>query len=385
MNCPDKRLKKVGGFTLIELAVTLAIMGVFAFAMFTLVPSLRGLPVFTKVTASTLNQAEAALNGFILTRGRLPCPDTSPNNLGEEDCTGLAIKGWLPVRTLGLSLTEPVRYGVYRAPNATAGLDGDLAVLTNRYQPNDPGTLPTLGAVVLTAPITLANGLDTCIALLNVTNAITGTVLTAGPQSVRIAYGLAVAGPKGSAFDGLNASADKFELAGTPKSGTYDDDTRTLGSAELFTRLGCANRLSATHSSAMALYASVDLDRAAIQYVAFRDFQKEVSALDRKVLDTAIVLAGVDVALAAVDLAIGIVGGFESFGDVLGVIGGTAAVIMAALALQEALDAVPAAEADAKQAEDQFQAATNFRQQTFNDVVDALQQTKNLDVKGLRQ
>ena len=253
------------GFSLIELAVVLVVIGASGMVFWQFLPRLKGLPVIAKLTAPTLSRAEDALNGFILANSRLPCPDTT--GTGAEDCSVSAgapppTMGWLPHRTLGISLSERVRYGVYRAPAvapASVTTDGDLAALQDRHTPLLPPGVTS----------TQSNGLDFCAALRNLA-ATPGTVLSTsvslnGLQTVPIAYGMAVAGATdadgdGSLFDGLNLAAGQFAASSTAHSSTYDDQSTTVGITELFTRLGCASRLAEANSAARAAYAAYDID-----------------------------------------------------------------------------------------------------------------------------
>ena len=66
--------ERIRGFTLIEVAIVVAIVGVLLGAM--LAPlSARYELVRLRQARGALAQAEEALYGFALTHGRLPCPD----------------------------------------------------------------------------------------------------------------------------------------------------------------------------------------------------------------------------------------------------------------------------------------------------------------------
>lgn len=367
-----------GGLTLVEMTVVLVIIGAIGMVLLKFMPDFRRLPAIAHLTATSLSSAEDALNGFILAQGRLPCPDTSGN--GNEDCSAGASLGWLPVRTLGLNLPEPVRYGVYRAANASLPLDADLATLKNRYNPLLPPGVVSLQS----------NGLDFCAALLNIARAPLGTLLTAGPQHVPIAYGLAVAGAgdadgDGSPFDGMNRIAGQFELSGASRRADYDDETRAIGAAELLTRLGCATRLSAVNGAARATYAAYDIDRFADLYLRFRDLDVETmqSNVDAAIWGIAFATAGVVItasqAVSAVLQAIISVGASSVVTAVVTVIGqgladlGLAAAIAALVAAEIALD-----ESITKQT-----AANDFKNQTAADFVAATARVQALDAKGL--
>ena len=353
-----------------------------------LAPRLKSLPAIARLTAPTLVNAEEALNGFILANSRLPCPDTTPAGGGPEDCSAGATVGWLPVRTLGLSLSERVRYGVYRAPSLTPALDADLAALPNRHQPLLPAPLNAAEPVYL-------NGLDFCVGLRNLTGTAGGTVLTAGLQQVPIAYGLAVAGAgdadnvadaggNRSPFDGLNTQAGRFALAGSAHSASYDDDTRTVGSAELFTRLGCATRLASANAAARAAYAAYDLDQVASMYLRFRNFQKDVKTVNKTMVDLSIVVASSNMLIAVGNAGIATTNVPLTAGVSTWVlVQSTAMIIAAAASLASAVTGMQGAVAAQANANNQLAAATNFNAQTAGDLGVAAARVGTLDAKGL--
>jgi len=119
------------GFTLVELAVVLAVLGVLGIAMtsaFTGVAQDRD----RNTARAQAEVARQALRTFALRNQRLPCPDTSAagdsgHEGGGSGCAAGVQVGWLPY--LDLDLDPPVRgarlrYGVHR------GAGADLAVLT---------------------------------------------------------------------------------------------------------------------------------------------------------------------------------------------------------------------------------------------------------------
>ncbi|MBW1820386.1 MAG: prepilin-type N-terminal cleavage/methylation domain-containing protein [Deltaproteobacteria bacterium] len=115
------------GFTLIEMAVVMVIVGIIISIMATVLPSLIHSGKIKKAQAD-LQRADLALQGYISATGRCPCPDT--NGDGEEnrndggtlgntvDDTCAAYVGNLPYLTLGLSSPDdvwknPIKYAVY--------------------------------------------------------------------------------------------------------------------------------------------------------------------------------------------------------------------------------------------------------------------------------
>jgi prepilin-type N-terminal cleavage/methylation domain-containing protein len=103
--------RRQAGFTLAELAIVLLILTVLAAAL--VVPfSARLAAERRNQTATMLDNIHAALIGFAIVHGRLPCPSTRKNpadaRYGEEDFDAAtsncvtATEGILPWRTLGL-------------------------------------------------------------------------------------------------------------------------------------------------------------------------------------------------------------------------------------------------------------------------------------------
>lgn len=374
------------GFTLIEFAVAITIVGILTVLLVLFIPKIKSLPAFSQHAGNPLDQAAKAIEGFAIANGRLPCPDISANNTGVEDCTDGAITGWLPIRTLGISLSEPIRYGVYRQSMTLASNDYDLALLKDRFIPLLPSSYATTYGIK-------KNGLDFCIGLLNLTEK-GGTVLTAG-DLIPIAYGLAAAGVANadqidhgaySKFDGLNVIVNRFEAAGKPKTNLYDDDTKTVGSAEFFERLGCTQKLAAVNSVGRAAYVAYDVDQVAAFYVKFRTFQVRVSELDNAMVGTARDLAIADLAISIAGMGVAVAGMFESPGPAgaFGIATAGAAIAMAGYSMSEALKEVPKAAADLQTARQQKTASDNFKVQTGIDLSNAINTINTLDGKGIR-
>jgi len=117
---------KQGGFSLIEMAVVLIILG---FILGALLMPLRAQheQLSQSQTENTLEIAKKSLLGFAQSRGRFPCPATATSN-GIEDPTPVtgtctAQLGFLPAATLGIQpanasgfaidgWNNPIRYAV---------------------------------------------------------------------------------------------------------------------------------------------------------------------------------------------------------------------------------------------------------------------------------
>lgn len=367
------------GFSLVEMSLVLVIVGAMGMVMWKFMPAFKSLPAIARLTATPLERSGDALDGYILANGRLPCPATSVG--GAEACG--ANGEWLPARTLGLNLPEPVRYGVYRAP----AVDADLAVLNDRYQPLLPPGVVSAQQL---------NGLDFCVALINSLRTPPGVQpLTAGAQRVPIAYGLAVAGAgdadgDGSPFDGLNRLAGRFELAGAARNAVQDDASRAVGAGELLTRLGCVTRLSAVNGAARAAYAAYDIDRFAGLYADFRDFDIQGMEGNVEGANVGLILASLGLAVSSAGALTAAIEAEQSKGLTV-VVAGVAIFAWDLAIAGEVLAIVAKVAADdaLKLSQSKLQLATDFKKGTVvkpgteEEFQDAIKLVQNLDKKGL--
>ncbi len=130
------RPRRAAGFTVLELAVTISIIGVLSVLASTAYTGVLDVRARARAQADA-ETARAAVRTFLLRNKRLPCPDLSSNGSGAREgltgsCSAGAQLGWLPYESLGLALPQPgqrMRYGVSRN-----GIGADLA------DPPDLGT-----------------------------------------------------------------------------------------------------------------------------------------------------------------------------------------------------------------------------------------------------
>ncbi|MCS4504250.1 type II secretion system GspH family protein [Arhodomonas aquaeolei] len=284
------RVTPARGFSLIELAVVLVVLGTIAVATWRLVPLALEAGTGGDRAASRLAGLQSAVEGFVLRRHRLPCPDSDGD--GAEDCGGDAI-GRVPWQSLGVDPPDaPVRYGA-----DTGGSDLTALPAATAYTPELPRTHDD--------PV---NGLDFC---RNLLDRAPDSGLTIGAHDTVAAYALAHPGDDGR-YQGLNAAAG-FELPGQRRDGDNDDRVIAVGPAELAGKLGCTRRLARSNIAARAAFAAYDLDRVAGyeghnkagsapvridagMYLRFRDLALHVRRGNE-------IMAGVRVAIAGVSLA----------------------------------------------------------------------------------
>lgn len=291
------------GFSLVELSVSLAVMGAMGLAVWRFLPLSRELAQGQPVALQQA-QAQWAVEGFLMRSHRLPCPDTDGDGL--ENCTG-GMVGQLAWRDLGLTQSFAVlRYGVYRAGSH------DLAQALERQIPLlPPGYAPH--------PLAGLNGLDLCFALRAAARSPgTAGALTAG--GVEVAYALAHPGINGQ-FQGLNATM--FDLPGRASDANYDDVVATTGLTELSGRLSCPTRLGEANAAARAAYAAYDMDRNAQQFLEFRNFAYQVRITNRN-------FAIANEGIAIVDLAIAVAGAVTAVSVAANSVGLGAGVVVAA-------------------------------------------------------
>ncbi|WP_435101168.1 prepilin-type N-terminal cleavage/methylation domain-containing protein [Arhodomonas sp. AD133] len=262
------------GFSLVELAVALAVAGALGLVAWRLVPLALDIGDGPANRTAVLRGEQEALEGFARQQLRLPCPDADGD--GHEDCSA-GDRGTLPWATLGISRpASPVRYAVHRGGQA------DLAVATpQRYQPHLP---PGSDSDV-------HNGLDLCRRVLRATS---GAGLHVGTGAQRTAAAYVLAHPGGDRRFGFDDGT--FPLPGDHSAG--DDIVIAAGAGALAGRLGCVARLPRARGSARAAYAAYDLERVAALYERFRAFAYDVRKTNVAMAEAAVALASLDLANA---------------------------------------------------------------------------------------
>ncbi len=136
---------KTSGFTLIEMAIVLVVLGIIVSTAQTFYRDTIKTSEFVKIKAQ-LESINQALISFVIQNKRLPCADTDGNGYegtGASICGTAATNqtGAVPYKTLGMNQMAATQtdiskrniiFGVYRNANASLILDADLAVNAER-------------------------------------------------------------------------------------------------------------------------------------------------------------------------------------------------------------------------------------------------------------
>jgi len=403
-------LKRKSGFSLVELAVVMAIIGIVGLFVWRWVASTRE-PMQRPAMLRQLGEAQAAVEGFVLAHHRLPCP--SANTGGSEAC-GDATAVRLPWRSLGLSSNfGQFHYGVNRgagldlaaAPAAAVSPDLNIDFTGMPVIPTYPTFSPpiaasatvTAAAARAQAAITAAsarravvNGLDWCRVLRSfaANSAVAGT-LTAGnvSDSMPVAYVLVHPG-ENNQFDGNNAvgasATWRFDFPGRPQDANYDDLTLAVGPADLDARIGCVGRLSEMQATAQGAYAAYDSARVMQEYWSLRVFDITAAESAVQSAESGVATAALALAVATASGVISIASAANSEGVTAFVVGIAAANLVVAIAqtvyAAKALDEAKAALQVAKEK----QAATDaYAAQIYDTFTQTLANATKLDVKGL--
>jgi len=213
--------KDKSGFTLIELAVVIVIVGIIISIVATILPSLIQSAKIRKAKA-ILEKVDYSLEGYITANGQCPCPDTDGDGLENRtpganppiDDTCASYVANLPYRTLGISSGEdnwhnPIKYAVYEDLIRTTSSTGSnffcygLRDIINYYRTNSPDTSKLY--------TTDSSGNDRNQAYV---------IVSGGPKDLD---------GTGGFFDGLNSGSDvQFESPNKIVDANYDDLVRAV-------------------------------------------------------------------------------------------------------------------------------------------------------------
>ncbi|WP_428000459.1 type II secretion system protein [Acidovorax sp.] len=396
------RLRQVG-MSLVELSVSLAIVGILGVIAWRWVASTRE-PLQRPAIMGQLAEAQAAVEGFVLAQGRLPCAAATAS--GSQAC-GNAAAALLPWRDLGLSSRfSQLRYRVNQTgnydlanpttPNAVMpnlGFDytqGLLAAPQNTEMDPALGRLRgATGAIPLAVTQSaLINGLDWCRVLrryaadpappagvLRATNPVDST-------SISLAFIIAHPGIN-SVFEGNNTGVN-FDFPGRAQTDTFDDLAVGVGPSDLSARIGCVARLSAMQAAAQGAYTAYDNARVVQEYWRLRVFDIAQAKAAKEGAETGVFLASMNLALSAGSAALAVASaanteGLTIAGVALSIANAASALaetVLAAIDLDEAIQAEK--DSIAKEA-----ASRIYMAHVYDTFTEALNAATLLDKKGL--
>ncbi len=363
--------RRVRGFSLIELAVALVVLGLVSMVL------VRFLGTALQERRDTagrdlLQRADDALLAFVMSQGRLPCPARTA--AGTEDC-GAGQVGLLPYRTLGLpdANARRIRYGVFRRPDAAAATrDADLAQATDRLH-----ILQVLGGRIgTTIPLGRTNGLDLCWALRTAQAAPTSAdylhvTRPDAPTTVdrNVAYALALPAP-GEAFGGQQATTRPAFDSPYRRSGPmYRDRVAAVGLDQLWGRMRCGDHLSANGHAHFNTAASIALfHQSLVDYEAQLEITKQMADANVRNAEAAVASAASGLLGAAGGVADATSEGLASSGAMaykvalaaIATGAGVGVQIQAALLLSDARSTQTAAEARLDEIEPLIDAADDL-------------------------
>lgn len=214
------------GFTLIEMTVVIAIVGLLLGTLLTpLATQLRASQI--KTTDRDLGDVREALLGFAMANGRLPCPDTDAD--GAENGGGAAAcanaEGSLPYATLGVPPSDPwgqrYRYRVTAEFARTAVPGATCAAGDNQLGICDTGD------------ITVSTRIATDKSLQTYSAGSVAVVLSHGPNGLggtRLEDGVALTGATANTDEAENTNGDgTFIVRNTTTTTSGCNDDAALG------------------------------------------------------------------------------------------------------------------------------------------------------------
>lgn len=242
-------LNRNRGFSLIEMAVVLLIVGLLLSGLFTALGDSSANRNRIQA-ASELENIEEALYGFAQTTGRLPCPATATSAGAEAPITGgncTRAHGFVPARTLGLQGAistngllldpwgNPYRYSVSVLPAVGGRAFTSIAGMKSQF---------AAGAVVAAPELLCVAGTTGCSAPVYA-NSVPALVYSIGADYATYSSDLQVENLGGTTAGYPIAADNNFVNSGYAEEGdnAFDDILIWISPNVLFSRMVNAGRL----------------------------------------------------------------------------------------------------------------------------------------------
>lgn len=240
------------GFTLVEMAIVLALIGLILGATLTILSAQQEQHNIEE-TRANLETARDALIGFAIANGRLPCPASSTSNGVEDPVGGTSASvscthpydGFLPAVTLGLTHVDDHGY-LQDAWHIAANRVRYVATTTNTRAATSTDGIKAIGMAGFTPDLSV------CESGSGITSSSCGTATKLTDQAVAIVYSLGANAPNGGTGTDEAANLDNNRVfvshslayaKDSPANGEFDDQLIWLSPYTLFNRMVQAGRL----------------------------------------------------------------------------------------------------------------------------------------------
>jgi prepilin-type N-terminal cleavage/methylation domain-containing protein len=218
MPITEDKTGKIGraGFTLVEIAIVMVIIGILAGGGVSLIRVLTERNM-RNATADYLKQTRSALISFVVNQGRLPYADSDGDGLENGPGAGSATNGTLPYLTLQTPPTDAYRRTLHYEVNANLVSDRSA-------------TCSAIRAGLAARPMMVdGDGVGTSFP-------VAAVFVSAGPMDADHNGNVFDAIGSGT-FQGNNISGSPNYLRHPPMETTFDDLTAYVGGNELFSQI----------------------------------------------------------------------------------------------------------------------------------------------------